>query len=608
MGITVPIYELYPYQRKALGSVCKEFFDKEVYRQLVVLPTGMGKTVIFASAPGFNDIAQWLATYGTMQQKILVLAHRDELLKQARNKITAINPGLIVEIEQAEKKASPMCDIMIASVQTLKGKRLEKLDPRDYRIVITDEAHHSTSNSYTRIFQHFGFLPPDSWGKPKPSTSKANEMLAWQRERLGQWDQVADKDRLLIGFTATPRRSDNVGLEAVFQDVVFSKTIREGIEEKYLSPLRAIRVLSQVSLDAVKTTAGDFNQGQLEEAVNTEDRNKLAVKAWLEHARGRKTIAFTASVAHAEDLAREFRDADVKAVAVSGRTPEKEQVEILKRYRAGEIEVLANCQLYTEGFDEPNIECVLHTRPTKSSILYIQMTGRGTRKFPGKTDCLVIDVVDVTRRHSLLTAPELFGLPAGFDGKGEDLLDIAKKMDKAKQESPTLQTSDLRSLDELQMRIQEIDIWTSAIQSDIVENNARMSWLQDGETFRMNLPTRNYNNPEHIDLNQDALGHWQAKLHTGDTATTIATHPDIKQAFMSAEAWISSNKPHEAYINDRMAPWRNEQPSDAQVEHARRMRIPDTVIKNAKNKGELSDLINLAKSRQPAPQKPKFVL
>ena len=562
-------------------------------------------TVVFASAPQWPDFASWLATFPTQRQKILVLAHRDELITQAANKISAINPGLIVEIEKAEKKASPMTDVIVASVQTLKGRRLQKISPEDIRLVVIDEAHHSTASSYTNILEYLGILPPATFGKSKPTSGKAEELLAWQRERLTEWDRYANKDILLIGFTATPRRSDNIGLEAVFQDIVYSMTIREGIERGYLTRLRAIRVLSKTSLDGVKTLAGDFNQGELSDAVNTEDRNKLAVKAWLEHAVGRKTVAFCASVAHSHDLASEFQRVGIRSVGISGSTSPGDRSAILRNFHEGGIEVLTNCQLLTEGFDEPNIQCVLHCKPTKSSIQYIQMTGRGTRLHPGKEDCLVIDVVDVTRRHSLITAPELFGLPAGFDGKGDDLLNVSKKIDKAKEDNPGVQTSDLRSLDELQMRIQEIDIWTTAIKNEVADNHGKLTWIADGDTFRMNMYRAENNSVETVQINQNALGHWQVDLHAAGKTTPIAHVPDIKQAFKDAEQWIADNRPAEAFMKDKSNPWRHDPPSSGQIEYARKLRIPEHVIKSATTKGALSNLIELAKSRQP---KPKFTL
>jgi superfamily II DNA or RNA helicase len=594
-------YGLRPYQETSLNKSCAAFFGKKIYRQLLVLATGLGKTVCFATLPQFGDMQRWLQTYPVQKQKILVLAHRDELIKQAADKISDINPGLIVEIEKANQKASPFSDVIVASVQTLRGKRLQKLDPDDVRIVIVDEAHHATSPSYTKIFQHFGLLPPDAFGGDKPETGKADDVLRWQRARLDAWDQYHGDDKLLLGVTATPRRSDNVGLEAVFQDVVFSMGIREGIEAGYLSRIRAKRVLSSTSLDSVGTVAGDFNQGDLEEAVNTDDRNKLAVKAWLEHATGRKTIAFCASVAHAEDLANEFRLAGIPALAASGKLNDTDRKEVLRKFRASEIQVLTNCQLYTEGFDEPSVDCILHTKPTKSSIQYIQMTGRGTRLWPGKEYCLVIDVVDVTRRHSLLTASDLFGLPAGFDGKGEDLLNVAKKIDKAKEANPQLQTHDLRSLDELDMRVQEIDIWTAAITSEV--SNGMLSWVKDGDLYR--LPLARADKREQVQIFQDALGQWRVQVHSDSEAVSIASSPKIEDAFRSAENWVAINRQADAKLSNKQASWRADPPSASQTEFARKLKVPEHVIQSAKTKGDMANLINLAKSRAP---KPKFTL
>lgn len=236
--------------------------------------------------PGF-DAPDALERYPYHQQKILVIAHREELLNQAADKIARSNPALRVEIEQADRKVSPMADVIVASVQTLVmgGKRrLKKIDPDSVRVIITDECHHATSPSYVQIFQHFGCLPPDDWGPDKPAGRDADAIVAWQNNRKKEWDFKYPNQPLLVGFTATPKRSDRVGLDAVFDEIVYSMNMRDGIAQGWLSPLKAIKVSTHTSLDDVKTTAGDLNIGDLGAAVNNEDRNALAVKSWLEAA------------------------------------------------------------------------------------------------------------------------------------------------------------------------------------------------------------------------------------------------------------------------------------------------------------------------------------
>ena len=175
----------------------------------------------------------------------------------------------------------------MASIQTLggrSGKRLMRFDPDQIRIVIIDEAHHAPAESYRRVLQHFSILPPDSFlEEGRPSVKQTNALLRWNRARLQAWDDqiraAGQPPTLLLGVTATPKRGDNIGLEAVFSKIAFERNMREMIEAGWLCRLRGIRVKSETDLDSVSTRAGDFAQDELAEAVNQVDRNKLAVKA-----------------------------------------------------------------------------------------------------------------------------------------------------------------------------------------------------------------------------------------------------------------------------------------------------------------------------------------
>ena len=217
---------------------------------------------------------------------------------------------------------------------------------------------------------------------------------------------------LLLGLTATPYRTDKTSLEGTFDRIVYSYGIQEGIQDGYLVDIRAFRIQGQADLDAVHTTAGDFNAGELSNALNTEPRNRLIVEAYQHHAADTKTIAFTAGVQHAYDLAEAFRSAHIAAEAVDGKTQPDERRAILARFKSGEIQILVNAMLYTEGFDEPTVQTIILARPTKSLSLFTQMVGRGTRPSPdtGKTHMILLDIADNTRRHKLITVKDLIGM------------------------------------------------------------------------------------------------------------------------------------------------------------------------------------------------------
>ncbi|MBC7106262.1 MAG: restriction endonuclease subunit R, partial [Firmicutes bacterium] len=219
-------------------------------------------------------------------------------------------------------------------------------------------------------------------------------------ERLGFMS--GDPDKLLLGVTATPVRGDKVGLGAVFQKIVYQRSLLWMVRAGYLVDFRGLVVDTGVDLGDVRVVAGDFADADLEGVLNTEDRNGLIARAYLDHTAGRRAVAFTAGVQHALDLAATFRAAGVTAEAVSGETPEEERRKLLSAFRAGDVRVLCNCNLLTEGWDEPSLDCILMARPTKSKALYLQMLGRGARPYPGKQDCLVIDFVDNTGRHDVM--------------------------------------------------------------------------------------------------------------------------------------------------------------------------------------------------------------
>lgn len=343
--------ELRDYQKDCLSSITSAQ-NNGISKQLVVLPTGTGKTVIFCSL---------LTDY----KRVLILAHRDELCQQANEKLLMVAPEVEDRVGWVKAERNEIDKpIIIGSVQTISRENRLKLLPH-FDLIVTDEAHHAVAPSYLSIYE-----------------------------------KLVD-DNLHVGFTATPNRADKEGLGKVYDKVVYEKTISDMVSAGWLSSLRGKRILTDISLDGVHTVAGDFNKSELTSVINTENRNNLIVESWLEHASDRKTLAFTVDIQHAHDLAEAFQSAGVSAMPISGQTPPDERHELERKFHTGEIQVLCNCYLLTEGYDEPAIDCILLARPTKSQSLFIQMIGRGTRTHPKKLDCLILDVVDNTTRHDI---------------------------------------------------------------------------------------------------------------------------------------------------------------------------------------------------------------
>jgi superfamily II DNA/RNA helicase len=363
-------------------------------------------------------------------------------------------------------------------------------------------------------------------------------LLAWQRDRLAAWDTLHLKqDRLLLGVTATAKRGDNIGLECIFQDTVFSRTIREMVERGRLSGIRAYRVDSATNLDGIGIRAGDFEQEKLGEAVNVAARNTVAVKAYQDYGENRKGLTFCVNVAHAKALAEAYQAVGISAVAVYGAMKPEDRKRALADFKAGRIRMLCNAMLLVEGYDEPDIQIIVHAKPTKSSLLYIQMTGRGLRTAPGKKDCIIIDIVDVTKKHSLFTSPELFGLPVGFDAKGGDVLAAKQQIEKLAEDNSMVNLADAKSIDECKLRVSEVDLLES-FHDDVVEKHTALAWVRTGEGYEISWSGLLLN--EFLSVSPGKEG-WKVEYKQGKKTKWEATLPDAKSGLARAESWLKQN-------------------------------------------------------------------
>lgn len=380
--------QLRPYQIETLERIGAAE-ARGVRRQAVNAATGLGKTVIFCGLAEQRG------------RRTLILAHRDELIEQAAAKVLEVWPTANVGVVKAERNEVG-ADVVVASVQTLSRpnrlahftdatSQLSGLAAEPFDLVVIDECHHSTADSYVRIVDALNAGKPDG--------------------------------PLLLGVTATLDRGDGKGLDSIFDEVVADWPILWGIQQGYLCDLRGQRVrISSLDLSKVKVTAGDYNAGQAGRALEDAGAPDAIAAAWFKYAPDRtKTLVFTPTVETAHQCVEAFANIDVPAAMVSGETPLETRRQILRDFSDGTIKVLANCAVLTEGYDEPGVDCVIVARPTKSRALYTQMVGRGTRRHPEKTDCLILDVVGATELHSLASLPSLFGIEdvKAFEDRGE---------------------------------------------------------------------------------------------------------------------------------------------------------------------------------------------
>lgn len=344
--------DLRPYQTQAIERIGEELAGGR--STLLVMATGTGKTTVFG------------ALAGSWRGRVLVLAHRRELITQAADRLAAMT-GEYVEIEQANERASTRARIVVASKDSLHPTRLQRFSRDHFGLVIVDEAHHAVAETYTRITNYF-------------------------------------EAAKILGVTATPDRLDEKALGQVFDSVAFVYEILEAINDKWLCPIvgQSCHVES-FDISALRTKAGDVSDSDLGGVVMRDEVMRAVVEETLARVEERPTIMFFPTVESAHIAAGVFNARDPgRWAAVDGSTDIDTRESILRRYKAGQLRGLCNVGVLTEGFDAPATAAIGIARPTKSRALWTQMVGRGTRILDGKPNCLVLDYVGNAGRHSLV--------------------------------------------------------------------------------------------------------------------------------------------------------------------------------------------------------------
>ena len=369
--------ELRPYQSEAKEKIF-ESWDSGVKRTLLVLPTGCGKTIVF------SKVAEECVRHG---DRVLILAHRGELLDQAADKIQK-STGLGCAVEKADQSCiGSWFRIVVGSVQTLmREKRLSQFPPDYFRTIIVDEAHHCISQSYQNVLQHF-------------SESK------------------------VLGVTATPDRGDMRNLGEYFENLSYEYTLPDAIKSGYLCRIKAMTIPLRIDISAVGTQAGDFKAADIGSAL---DPYLEQIAAEMEkYCVDRKTVVFLPLIATSQKFTDILNDHGFRAAEVNGNS--EDRAEILADFESGKYNVLCNSMLLTEGWDCPSVDCIIVLRPTKVRSLYSQMVGRGTRLSPGKDHLLLLDFLWHTERHELCH-------PASLICESEE---VAQRMTKNLEDDPS---------------------------------------------------------------------------------------------------------------------------------------------------------------------------
>lgn len=342
---------LRPYQSEAVKKIEGEW-NKGVKKTLLVLPTGTGKTIVFCA------IAKDAVMDG---RRVLILAHRGELLDQASDKLQK-STGLKCAVEKAESTCvGSWYRVTVGSVQTLmRESRLKKFPPDYFGTIIIDEAHHSISDSYQNILNYFA-------------------------------------DARVLGVTATPDRGDMRNLGQVFDSLAYEYTLPKAIKEGYLSKIKALTIPLQLDISSVGMQSGDFKSGDLGTALEPY-LEQIAVEM-EKVCQDRKTVVFLPLIKTSQKFRDILNDHGFNAAEVNGDSSDR--AEILKDFNDGKYNVLCNSMLLTEGWDCPSVDCIVVLRPTKVRSLYCQMVGRGTRLCDGKDHLLILDFLWMTEKHEL---------------------------------------------------------------------------------------------------------------------------------------------------------------------------------------------------------------
>lgn len=542
------------YQQECINAVAAAK-HRGVQRPAVVLPTGAGKTVVFAHlAKLFREAFP--------ARKVVIIAHTDELVRQAARKVKAVAPHLRVGVVMADQHDA-WADVIVASVQSLcKPKRLA--DVRGVGLIVIDECHHAAALSYKTILRHYGALPHED------EDQKGN----------------GPSDVFVAGFTATLKRADKRALADVWQEVVFQRDIAFMIEREYLVRPRGISVeVPDLDLRGVRKQAGDYQAKALASAVVKSMAPEIVAKNYAEHAAGRSGILFWPSVQAAYLGAEAMISAGFTCEVIEGAMSREDRRAALDKASTGEVQTLSSCMVLTEGFDNPRMSCAVIGRPTESPMLYQQMVGRVLRPHPesGKTDALVLDVVGAGKQHTLDVLIDLEdkttrlraerdeldedGLPTGGGMGPEDLIPyhgetVAKEFDPL--------ASSKR-------------VWSTT-------EDTQTRFLAGGTEYYLFLA------PGVLEGNWTVM--WCRKIPaTGFGADAsqnggVTEHAEIPLAMATAwaEQLVDENfgKGREYGYDHKAAPWRGGAPSPRVVRSARDMGL---TVKRSHTAGDVSDMI-----------------
>lgn len=538
------------YQEHAITAVFKAWTEG-MQRPAVVLPTGAGKTVVFSHLA--QQFRQW-RTYADSGQphapaRVVILVHRDELADQTLRKLAVIAPDLNTgKVKAADNDVT--ADVMVCSVQTLaRRSRMEQLlDAQAYAgdigLVIVDECHHAVAESYRNI------------------------MAA-----LGCYD--GGRAHLAVGFTATLSRGDGKGLGDVWDDVVFTRSILWMIAKGHLVDVRARQMeIGDFDLGSVKRSGGDYSAAALGAAMQEAGAPEIIRQVIQKHAADRRSIlVFTPTVALAQEAAEQLAGAGIRSAVVHGGTPREERLRAYKRFASGDLRVIVNCMVLTEGADFPFADCAVIARPTRNETLFIQMVGRVLRPSPstGKTDALVLLLSG--EGGSIRTLVDLSPVDVPDMEDGESLVEAYERVEERKESK--VPAGSVR----FELKHRDLDLFKSSPAYQWLRTRGGAQFIPLGGNGEIVLwPSR-----------QDSL--WDV-VHVPDQSRQpwVRLHEGLDLSM--AMAWGESEAEERSAINTgKSASWRKRKASEAQIGFAQSLRCP---VEEGMRAGDVGDLISAA--------------
>ena len=569
---------LRPYQKECIQKSIEAF--QSLQRICVSLPVGSGKTVIF------SNLIQAIPKPQTkpLANKVLVLAHRKELLYQAYHQIQKFNPSLKISMDQGSLKTDKNADVICGSIQTLGREDSRRMDemyqPDLFKAVIIDESHHAAASTYQRILNRLGVYEDEG-------------------KHIKVW-----------GCSATLRRHDGMSLQPTFQEIVFHKHISEMIDDKWLCDVRVNTVKTKLILGSVKSTADDFNLKDLSKRVNCYERNQVILETYKEqrilHNR-KSALVFAVDIQHVQDLSDTFNQAGIKAFSIHSKISSIERADILEKLKSQEIQVVINCGILTEGVDIPAIDMILLARPTKSGVLLQQMLGRGMRLFPGKEYCLVLDFVDVIDdRMVLATVPTLLGLNPMHTLKNESLKSVLQNADEStvgtgaeieNNETALNQMSEMTVQVTLQPFLKPFCLASSDKDSIFLRKYSELAWIRCGkEKFVLSLYSGKYAKLErddhtnlwHGSLKQIVKSSKGAQFHkqlfseddsSGVQVPITFTHDNFQNAIQCMDLLVNSRFGYRKFKWN--ASWRTGTASSGQLQYLQKLGVQEKLTKGA---------------------------